>query len=44
MTEFDGNAIVMVECTGGQLTFDIEVTFETVVAGSTATGISQVHQ
>ena len=30
--------MVVVECTGGTLTFPIEVTFETVVAGSTATG------
>ena len=33
-----GDAVVVVECTGGNLTFDIEVTFETVVLGSTATG------
>ena len=39
-----GDAVVVVECTGGNLTFDIEVTFETIVAGSTATGISQVQQ
>ena len=37
-----GDAMVMVECTNGTLTFDIEVDFETVVAGSTATGKSQV--
>ena len=30
--------MVVVECTGGTLTFPIEVTFETVEAGSTATG------
>ena len=39
VNEDEGPAVVMVECTGGTLTFDIEVTFETVVAGSTATGI-----
>ncbi len=39
-----GNVVVVVECTGGMLTFDIGVTFETVVAGSTATGIRQVQQ
>ena len=31
-------AVVVVECTGGTLTFPIEVTFETVEANSTATG------
>ena len=40
--EDDGPAVVIVEVTGGELTFDIEVDFETVLAGSTATGISQV--
>ena len=39
-----GDAMVVVKCSGGTLTFDIDITFETVVAGSTATGIlSQVH-
>ena len=38
-----GDAVVVVEYTGGALTFDIEVIFETVAAGSTATGISQVQ-
>ena len=31
--------MVMVQCTGGELTFDILVDFETVATGSTATGI-----
>ena len=39
MDEDSGDAMVMVECSNGTLTFDIEVDFETVVAGSTATGI-----
>ena len=42
--EDDGNAMVLVQYGGGTLAFDIEVTFETVVAGSTATGTSQIHQ
>ena len=37
-----GDAVVVVECVGGDLTFDIEVILETVVAGSTATGIRQM--
>ena len=44
VNEDGGNAMVVVEHSGGELTFDIEVFFETVEAGSTATGISQVHQ
>ena len=43
LEEDGGSAVVIVECTGGELAFDIEVNFETVVAGSTATGISEVH-
>ena len=34
--------MVMVECSNGTLTFDIEVDFETVVVGSTATGNAYV--
>ena len=34
-----GDAVVVIECTGGNLTFNIEVMLETVAAGSTATGI-----
>ena len=37
VNEDEGAAVVVVECTGGTLTFPIEVTFETVEAGS-ATG------
>ena len=43
LEEDEGPEVVIVECTGGELTFDIEVDFETVVAGSTATGISEIH-
>ena len=38
VNEDEGPAVVVVACTGGTLTFPIEVTFETVEAGSTATG------
>ena len=41
VNEDDGTAMVYVEVTGGTFTFDIEVEFKTIEAGSTATGISQ---
>lgn len=34
-----GNAVVVIEIVGGTLTFDIEIDFETVEAGSTAIGM-----
>ena len=40
VNEDEGPAVVVIECTGGTLTFPIEVNFETVEAGSTATGKS----
>ena len=42
VNEDDGSVMVTVECIGATLTFDVEVTFETVVSGSTATGIAHV--
>ena len=39
VAENGGNAMVIVECIGATLTFDISVVFQTIAAGSTATGI-----
>ena len=39
VAENGGNAVVIVECIGATLTFNISVIFQTIAAGSTATGM-----
>ena len=42
VNEDAGSVVVIVECIGATLTSAIEVTFETFVSGSTATGIAYI--